>query len=309
MSSHSTLIDFLNTFTTSTSTALSPKIAVITSGGTAVDLEKNAVRSIENFSTGTRGALSCEEFLKNDYKVIFLQRTGSKSPFASSIFSTATTDLALLDRLFDFSKPIDTKTPTLSLSPSFHSSPNVINTLHSYQKYRSNLHTISYRSVDDYLSKLEQIAITISNHTPIPNSSVVFYLAAAVSDFYVPASQMSQHKIQSNGENLTLTLSPVPKALSTLKTTWCPRAMLISFKLETDINILIEKSKKAIKNYGVHLVVANELHSRYDKVYFVQPSTEDFSVVEAAKNDAALIEEVIVKHCVERHINFASSSL
>ena len=39
-------------------------IAVITSGGTTVPLEKNCVRFIDNFSKGTRGALSAEEFLK-----------------------------------------------------------------------------------------------------------------------------------------------------------------------------------------------------------------------------------------------------
>ena len=35
-------------------------VVLITSGGTKVPLEKNAVRSIENFSKGTRGARSAE---------------------------------------------------------------------------------------------------------------------------------------------------------------------------------------------------------------------------------------------------------
>jgi phosphopantothenate---cysteine ligase (ATP) len=39
-------------------------VAFVTSGGTSVPLEKNTVRSIENFSTGRRGALSAEYFLK-----------------------------------------------------------------------------------------------------------------------------------------------------------------------------------------------------------------------------------------------------
>ena len=41
----------------------------------------NMVRYIDNFSTGTRGAISVEYFLKHNYSVIFLQRTGSVSPF------------------------------------------------------------------------------------------------------------------------------------------------------------------------------------------------------------------------------------
>ncbi len=36
------------------------QIICVTSGGTSVPLEKNTVRSIENFSTGKRGAISTE---------------------------------------------------------------------------------------------------------------------------------------------------------------------------------------------------------------------------------------------------------
>lgn len=36
------------------------KIVCVTSGGTSVPLEKNTIRSIENFSTGKRGAVSAE---------------------------------------------------------------------------------------------------------------------------------------------------------------------------------------------------------------------------------------------------------
>lgn len=38
----------------------SKHVVLISSGGTKVPLEKNAVRSIENFSQGTRGARSAE---------------------------------------------------------------------------------------------------------------------------------------------------------------------------------------------------------------------------------------------------------
>eukprot|EP01035_Chromulina_nebulosa_P017763 gene17763-23363_t len=37
------------------------------------------------------------------------------------------------------------------------------------------------------------------------------YLAAAVSDFYIPDNQMAIHKIQSSEGALSLTLQPVPK--------------------------------------------------------------------------------------------------
>lgn len=39
-------------------------LVVVTSGGTIVPLEKRCVRFIDNFSGGTRGALSTEYFLE-----------------------------------------------------------------------------------------------------------------------------------------------------------------------------------------------------------------------------------------------------
>ena len=43
-------------------------------------------------------------------------------------------------------------------------------------------------------------------------SRALIYLAAAVSDFYVPSAEMAEHKIQSsNGVGLTLELQCVPK--------------------------------------------------------------------------------------------------
>lgn len=43
---------------------LTRPIACVTSGGTTVPLERNCVRFIDNFSAGTRGAMSTEQFLQ-----------------------------------------------------------------------------------------------------------------------------------------------------------------------------------------------------------------------------------------------------
>lgn len=59
-------------------------IVLVTSGGTSVPLERNTVRSVENFSTGTRGALSTEYFLKGseNVRVIYFHRkTNCMRPF------------------------------------------------------------------------------------------------------------------------------------------------------------------------------------------------------------------------------------
>ena len=53
----------------------------------------------------------------------------------------------------------------------------------------------------------------------------------AVSDFYIPFNEMSEHKIQSSREPLVLTLKPVPKMLKPLVSDWCPNAFVISFKV------------------------------------------------------------------------------
>lgn len=57
-------------------------VVIVTSGGTTVPLEKNVVRFIDNFSTGSRGAASTEYFLKLDYAVIHIYRPGSIMPYA-----------------------------------------------------------------------------------------------------------------------------------------------------------------------------------------------------------------------------------
>jgi phosphopantothenate-cysteine ligase len=45
-------------------TRLTRPVVVVTSGGTIVPLEQRCVRFIDNFSAGTRGALSTEQFLE-----------------------------------------------------------------------------------------------------------------------------------------------------------------------------------------------------------------------------------------------------
>lgn len=55
----------------------SKHVVIVSSGGTSVPLEKNTVRSMENFSTGARGARSAERFLRAGHPVIFFHRKDS----------------------------------------------------------------------------------------------------------------------------------------------------------------------------------------------------------------------------------------
>ena len=71
---------------------------------------------------------------------------------------------------------------------------------------------------------------------------------------------MAEHKIQSS-TGLNLNLSQVPKMLGTLTAQWAPNSYIVSFKLETDESMVIKKARAAIQNYGVDLVVANQLQA------------------------------------------------
>lgn len=82
------------------------RLVCVTSGGTTVPLEKNCVRFIDNFSRGTRGALSCEEFLSHGYYVIFLTREGSAQPFISDFQEQLSAD-GLPELIQNLSSPGD----------------------------------------------------------------------------------------------------------------------------------------------------------------------------------------------------------
>ena len=79
---------------------------------------------------------------------------------------------------------------------------------------------------------------------------------------------MSQHKIQSDA-GLALSLKQVPKLLGQVTQTFCPDCFVVSFKLETEPRILLQKAWGAVQKYGVHLVVANLLHTRYQECRLV----------------------------------------
>ncbi|KAG9625116.1 DFP-domain-containing protein, partial [Aureobasidium melanogenum] len=122
----------------------------------------------------------------------------------------------------------------------------------------------------------------------------LFYLAAAVSDFFIPSDRMVEHKIQSSedfnkenqdgadgtktpaarieGQRLVIGLEPVPKFLKTLVDGWAPEGMIVSFKLETDPTILVKKAEYALNKYSHHLVIGNLLSTRKWEVVFVSAS-------------------------------------
>ncbi|GBE59020.1 phosphopantothenate-cysteine ligase 2-like protein, putative [Babesia ovata] len=57
------------------------RLAVVTSGGTCVPLDRCGVRFMDNFSTGRRGSCIAEELLRQNYHVVFVYREGTCRPF------------------------------------------------------------------------------------------------------------------------------------------------------------------------------------------------------------------------------------
>lgn len=133
-------------------------------------------------------------------------------------------------------------------------------------------------------------------------SSALVYLAAAVSDFYIPKNKLPTHKIQSGSGNLVLDLKPVPKCLGNLKSNWCPEAYIVSFKLETDISLLNSKCKRSLEKYKQDLVVGNILEDRKNSVSIMK-SNGEVTVLNLAPG-VEEIEEQIIEFLVNSHSEF-----
>ncbi|KAF4124506.1 phosphopantothenate---cysteine ligase (ATP) [Geosmithia morbida] len=275
------------------------RVVLVTSGGTTVPLEKQTVRFIDNFSAGTRGATSAEYFLSAGYAVIFLHREFSLVPYARH-FSHATTG-GFLDFLEEDGQG--------GVRPRSDVAANMSDVLRSYRRTRSEklLLTIPFVTIGDYLHELRALSRLMA---PLGPRSLL-YLAAAVSDFFVPPDRMSEHKIQSTNaaentsiaaatatagssskdeeefdnfdgaptvprsKRLVIDLDPVPKFLKNLVDGWAPQGMITSYKLETDPSILVHKARTSLARYQHHLVIGNLLPTRKWEVVFVSPGRKD----------------------------------
>lgn len=271
-------------------------IVLVTSGGTTVPLENNTVRFIDNFSAGTRGATSAEYFLENGYAVIFLHREFSLLPYSRHYSHTTN---CFLDYMTDRNDKVE-------INPKFAEEMLVVLRKYNAAKSSNSLLLIPFTTVNQYLYTLKSVSEGLQ---PL-ESRALFYLAAAVSDFFLPQSRMPQHKIQSQATGkLIVDLEQVPKFLRRLVDNWAPGAMIVSFKLETDNSILIKKAKTALDRYSHQLVIGNLLQTRKKEVVFVTPQSEDWVKLSAKQQEqnveieSIIIPEVIVQHqkWIEQH--------
>jgi phosphopantothenate-cysteine ligase len=252
------------------------KVALVTSGGTTVPLENQTVRYIDNFSAGTRGATSAECLLDAGYAVVFLHRAFSLLPY-SRHYSHSTRSF------LDFMREDERGRVVVDEEHQ----QEMRRVLREYSRVKNDglLLTLTFVTVTEYLWELRELAKLMH---PL-GARALFYLAAAVSDFFVPQDRLVEHKIQSSeefagtaavgadrraaarteGSSLIIDLDPVPKFLKQLVDAWAPDAMIVSFKLETDPSLLVKKARFALDKYAHHLVIGNLLTTRKWEVVFV----------------------------------------
>jgi len=276
------------------SLALSKSLPVVllTSGGTTVPLENQTVRFLDNFSAGTRGSISAEKFLDAGYAVIFLHREFSLLPYSRHYSHSTNCFLDYMTIGSDGSVGIDESW-----------SAGMKDVLVKYQtaKHSQTLLMLSFTTVKDYLFSLRTITRAL---TPL-GPSALFYLAAAVSDFFVPDQKLVEHKIQSEAEDegLQLKLDKVPKILKPLVKEWAPEGFVVSFKLETDPGLLMNKAWKSMETYGHHIVIGNVLSSRKRQVVFVYAdgTTKEIKLTDAQIAEGLEIESLIVPELARCH--------
>jgi phosphopantothenate-cysteine ligase len=224
---------------------------VLSSGASSAAAQ--AFHDLAVFSCDVAGPFR-RALLQEGYSVLFLHRDGSRIPFLHAAHEALNT-AALCT------------TPSGQAAARFSAlrvTSQALSSLHAYAA-DGRLLSAPFTTVQQYLELLE--TATRASEREVGDAMVV--LAAAVSDFHVPDDALADHKIQSSNhdEGLTLHLAPVPKRMRRLKAEWAPSCYLVSFKLETDPDVLMRKAAAALEKHRCDVVVANLLQQRYSELH------------------------------------------
>ncbi|KAH8362319.1 hypothetical protein KR200_009489 [Drosophila serrata] len=276
---------------------LQNRIVLVTSGGTTVPLEHNTVRFVDNFSAGTRGSASAEYFLDHDYAVIFMHRHKSLEPFTRHFTG---------QQFFDMLDIADnSQSSTIAIKPDSVDVFAPVLAKYKIARETQMILYVNFTSVVDYMWLLRAACECLAAF----EQRAVLYLAAAVSDFYIPEDMMPTHKMQSGDGAPTISLQLVPKMLAPLASLWVPHAFVVSFKLETDESLLIVKARDSLNKYKHKLVIANVLQTRKHRVVFVTPTDSyELHLSREQTLQGLEIEEPIVADVVQKHAEFISNA-
>ncbi|CAG8497067.1 9969_t:CDS:2 [Acaulospora colombiana] len=237
------------------------------------------------------------------YAVIFMHRQFSLQPYSRRYIHSINCFLDFMELKND------------GISPDHVREVRFVLERYKLTKKNETLLLLDFVTVTDYLFLLRGVTNLMSDL----NEHAIYYLAAAVSDFFIPDQKMvqfpiyclpvksfdnshAQHKIQSGEGALTLRMDQVPKFLKPMVTNWVPRGFIVSFKLETDPNLLIDKSRHALTRYGHQIVIGNLLETRKAEVIFITKDTEfQLKLTDDEIAHGMEIESKIVPELVKRH--------
>jgi phosphopantothenate---cysteine ligase (ATP) len=135
---------------------------------------------------GTRGATSAEYFLKAGYAVIFMHRQFSLQPFSRHYSHSTNPFLDFLDIDTPSSTAVSQETAEIVVAPSKKADLLEVLTTYKAVQHAGTLLTLNFVTVNDYLWLLRAVSQELS----LLRRSAMYYLAAAVSDFFLPTQKM-----------------------------------------------------------------------------------------------------------------------
>lgn len=170
-----------------------------------------------------------------------MHRQFSLQPFSRHYSHTTNPFLDFLD-VADYSDPNCTD---VVVKPNGHEFlAQVLRARHNALK-NNMLHTVTFVTVNEYLFLLRAVSVEMAR---LKRRSM-YYLAAAVSDFFLPRQKLvshpfglltnyrldilfqSEHKIQSKKGSLHIEMDQVPKVLKPMVEHWIPESYVVSFKV------------------------------------------------------------------------------
>lgn len=194
----------------------------------------------------------------------------------------------------------------------------ILDAVQSHQvhvRHANQLLAIPFVTVTEYLFLMSETARLVE---PLHHRAL-FYLAATVSDFYIPDDQLPEHKGSSSRSRQAdawqrLEWHQVPEFLGYFKTKGAPDAFFVSLTngpLETDVALVRRKAQQSMEKDGMHLVVvvANELlDTRSNQVLLIQSDGNECAIHQPTDSQVDR-EQSIVQTVVHAHYRYLAKML
>jgi phosphopantothenate---cysteine ligase (ATP) len=147
--------------------------------------------------------------------------------------------------LLEIDEPPEGSTAPPSISVTAYKRDSLLEVLKTYKSVQKagTMLTLTFVTVNDYLWLLRAVSQELS----VLGKDAMYYLAAAVSDFFLPRQKMvfaspwfclgvltfaqSVHKIQSGKGSLHIEMDQVPKILKPMVAEWTRQGFVVSFKV------------------------------------------------------------------------------